>query len=70
MSSSLKRIAEVSPLCVACGVCVSVCKFQAISIRSGIRAVVDTNRCKGCGRCSTECPANVISIGKEHSDEN
>lgn len=48
--------------CVACGSCVKVCPFGAISIVDGITAEVDYEKCVGCGKCSRECPASVIEI--------
>ena len=28
----------------------------------GVTAVVDLEKCVGCGRCAKECPATVITI--------
>jgi ferredoxin len=52
-------------LCSGCGVCVSVCKSEAISIKeeNGIRkAVVNKVQCKGCGVCIAACPSGAISL--------
>ncbi len=57
-----KRMAVVSPECVACGSCMKVCPRQAISVPKGIIAQVDPDKCIGCGKCSLECPARLISI--------
>lgn len=62
MPVKAKKLAVVSPQCVACGCCVKVCPVGAIVIRGGVRAVVDADRCIGCGRCARECPASVIAI--------
>ena len=48
--------------CVACGCCVKVCPFGAISVFRGVAARVDRERCVGCGKCARECPASVIAI--------
>ena len=48
--------------CVGCGVCVSVCPFEAIEINPLGVAAVDWTRCIGCGKCAKECPREVISI--------
>lgn len=47
--------------CVACGSCMSVCPKDAISIKRGMFALVDTF-CVGCGLCSKTCPASIIEI--------
>lgn len=48
--------------CVACGCCVKVCPFGAVSVRRGIAAKVDPEKCVGCGKCARECPASVITV--------
>ncbi len=57
-----KRCASVGHLCVACGTCLKVCPFGAISIPDGTRARIDAHACVGCGKCSKICPASVIEI--------
>ncbi|MBO4896815.1 MAG: RnfABCDGE type electron transport complex subunit B [Clostridia bacterium] len=47
--------------CLGYGTCVSVCKFDAISIKNGI-AVVDPDKCVGCGTCVNICPRHVIKL--------
>jgi len=46
--------------CNGCGLCVSVCPVQAISI-IGDKAVIDHQRCNGCLLCMEECPNRAIS---------
>lgn len=48
--------------CVACGVCVSVCPFEAIEINAAGVAEVNAARCIGCGKCAGECPRGVIRV--------
>ena len=43
-----------TPLCAGCGVCLTVCIFDAIVIQGG-RATIDHRRCTGCGECMTAC---------------
>jgi coenzyme F420-reducing hydrogenase delta subunit/ferredoxin len=51
-------------LCSACGMCISVCKSEALSFvedEDGTRkVVVDKVKCKGCGLCIATCPSGVI----------
>lgn len=55
-----KYIAYIHNNCVACGACMKVCPRQAISIKHGIKAKVDTTLCVGCGLCVKTCPAGII----------
>ena len=56
-----KRYAHVEKGCVACGSCVKVCEFDAISVKDGI-AVVDPEKCTACGKCAKVCPKHLIDI--------
>lgn len=47
--------------CVGLGNCTRVCKFDAIHIENGV-AVVNRDRCAGCGACAEECPKKIISL--------
>ena len=54
-----------SEFCRACGSCVDVCEFNAISIvdMDGSRhALVNEVLCKGCGTCASICPSGAIDI--------
>ena len=52
-------------LCSVCGICVSVCKPEALSIievgNGDRKIVVDKVECKGCGLCVAACPSGAIS---------
>lgn len=43
-----------TPLCAGCGVCMTVCVFDAIRLNAG-RAYIDHTRCTGCGECMSVC---------------
>jgi heterodisulfide reductase subunit A len=51
--------------CKACGTCVEVCAFKAVSMREvspGImKASVNPVMCKGCGGCGAVCPTGAIA---------
>lgn len=51
-------------LCSACGMCVSVCKSEALSFaedeEGNKNVVIDKVKCKGCGLCIAICPSGVI----------
>lgn len=52
-------------LCSVCGVCVPLCKYEALSIeddgRDKKKIVVDKVECRGCGLCMAACPSGAIS---------
>jgi len=47
--------------CLGFGDCVSVCKFDAIRMVDGL-AIVDYEKCTGCGACAKACPRNLIEM--------
>lgn len=55
-----KRI-YVTDLCQGCVArpCINSCNFGAINIVNG-RSVIDSDKCKNCGKCITVCPYNAI----------
>ena len=64
----MKKLATVNKqVCVACGVCISACRKDAISIYKGCYAQIDESKCVGCGLCAKACPAGCISV-KERSE--
>ncbi len=57
--------------CIACGACISVCKYGAIEFHDtpqGRKARVIPVLCKGDGLCNSKCPAGAISA-KHYTDE-
>ena len=48
-------------LCIACGRCRDVCRFEAIVTGDGIYSV-DEIGCEGCGACTYTCPAEAIEM--------
>lgn len=48
------------PGCIACGICVKVCPFDAPSVQNNFSRI-DINKCKVCGLCVTKCPTKAIS---------
>lgn len=47
--------------CLGFGSCVKACQFDAIHIVDGI-AHVDKEKCVACGKCTLECPKNLIEL--------
>ncbi|HSB31827.1 MAG TPA: 4Fe-4S binding protein [Candidatus Sulfobium mesophilum] len=46
--------------CIACGICVKVCPFDAPSVTNNLSRI-DLDKCKVCGLCVTKCPTKAIS---------
>ena len=54
--------------CMGFGDCERVCPFDAIHVRDGL-AVVDINKCTGCGKCVEACPRGVITLETKNFDK-
>lgn len=48
--------------CLGLGSCVRACPFEAIFINEGGIAVVDEERCTGCGVCVSTCSKRIITL--------
>ncbi len=46
--------------CVACRICENVCPVGAMSV-TGNHAVINIEKCVGCGMCAVKCPRSVIT---------
>ena len=63
--------------CVACGLCVSVCPYEAISLvekKVAFRglipvAFVDPGKCMACGMCSAACRSTSIRLTEDFNDQ-
>jgi heterodisulfide reductase subunit A-like polyferredoxin len=53
--------------CVACGLCVESCPFDALSVDDVAR--VDEVRCVGCGVCTLACPEGALSLARRPEGE-
>jgi|AGTN01.2.fsa_nt_gi Dissimilatory sulfite reductase (desulfoviridin), alpha and beta subunits len=48
--------------CTRCTNCVPACPFGAIRIDMSAGPLIDTGRCKGCGRCESACKPRALKI--------
>jgi len=49
--------------CVSCGVCISICPYQAIDWNEAGKAQVNEALCKGCGLCEASCRSSAPHLG-------
>jgi len=52
--------------CIGCGICASLCPFQAIQmlkVDNKRKAETIAASCKACGICAAHCPTFAISMG-------
>lgn len=52
--------------CTGYGSCKAVCEFDAIDIIDGI-AVINSEKCRACGKCIDVCPRNLIELVPENA---
>ena len=53
---------ECSAGCLGLSSCVKVCAFDALHITDNGIALVDPEKCTGCGECVAACPRNLIEM--------
>jgi len=76
--SPLKTAQVNIKTCVACGLCVEVCPYEAIHLveknvpnrgKNLTIAEVDSGYCMACGLCSSVCRSNSIELMEDYTDE-
>lgn len=45
--------------CIGCRICEKTCSFGAIAVKDNL-AVIDQEKCVGCGACVLKCPQKII----------
>lgn len=48
--------------CLSCGGCVSICQFDALTLRN--MTIEADDKCTKCGICVRFCPAGALSLVK------
>jgi len=63
-NTNVARVARAScsSACIGCKKCERTCQHDAIHVINGV-AVVDNDKCTGCGECVEGCPCNCIDMG-------
>lgn len=55
-------------LCISCGKCADVCRFNAVKFPDDIYSI-DEIDCEGCGYCSKVCPTEAIAMNPQKSGD-
>jgi MinD superfamily P-loop ATPase len=55
-------------LCVKCGKCKEICRFDAVQIQTD-DFLIDEIKCEGCGVCYHFCPSKAIKFEEKRSGE-
>lgn len=61
MSKPNLKIVVDDRLCLACGACVGVCAFNALTLLNR-RLVVNQTACEGCRFCEKTCPVDALTL--------
>lgn len=56
-------------LCSQCNLCVSLCRFNAISINKKKQAYIDPLKCEGCLLCVRACPSEAIKSVENYNNK-
>ena len=72
----LKTAVVDESTCVACGLCVEVCPYEAVNLvdkrvmgQNLTLASVDANRCMACGLCAASCRSSSIGLEEGFSNQ-
>lgn len=48
--------------CLGLGSCVRACAFEAVHVSANGIAIIDEEKCTGCGKCVDVCPKGIITL--------
>lgn len=48
--------------CTGCGVCITVCPHNVLSVSDGKAEIIDKDSCMECGACALNCPFSALSV--------
>jgi len=54
--------------CIGCGICASVCAYDAIRVEENVAKVIEA-KCKGCGCCGASCIERAIKMSGFTDDQ-
>lgn len=48
--------------CVGCGMCLTVCPHDVLSVTNGRARIEDRDACMECGACIRNCPTEAMTV--------
>ena len=64
-----KTVVIDQDLCIQCGRCEEVCRFEAVKISDDGSFAIDGSMCEGCLSCVHQCPVDAINVTERISGE-
>jgi polyferredoxin len=61
LTGRFAKLGFLANQCTSCSICKTACPGEAITIATGLGAVIDPTHCLVCGDCQTMCPANALA---------
>jgi MinD superfamily P-loop ATPase len=55
--------------CTQCGICMQVCRFEAVNVDTEDSYHINPSMCEGCLSCFHQCPADAINVSEHLSGE-
>ena len=48
--------------CVGCGMCLTVCPHEVLSMNNGHAGIENRDLCMECGACARNCPTEAVTV--------
>ena len=63
-----QAVPVIDPACNLCGICIGTCVYEALTIQEN-NLILNSEKCYGCGLCTTICPRYAIKFHETAWDE-
>lgn len=48
--------------CVGCGICITVCPHEVLTLKDGYAVIENRDACMECGACARNCPEAAVTV--------